>query len=480
MTIKIWRDFPRLISPFIQTMDLMHAFGLAVTPIVTQPFLSDFRNVSTHDVVANDTASNKTAIFPGFGYNIQSAFLIIGASDVVIAFLCLLGIALREQPGGGQADAKPPLLSERRVSKDTSRRTSMDHRRESGDRRTSIDRRTSVDRQYPVERPPQGEPRHVSFDKYTTKDTRRASTDMRRSLIDRRASLPADRLAAIDRRGSNPVDRRMSMDRRPSTGRRGSIALSIIRRASKDAGVPLLPMDEYTHHRRQYHTHKVLFVSYLIIGFLFFIVNGGRDITLAGLLYTYVTKYLKFSTDTGALLVTVYHMIRTFGHLVVILLARWVRPLWVGVADICFLVLAAVALTFTYNLSNISVWVCVSLTAFATCNIYPTSLSIVEDTMPVTAKISGLLFCGMALGQMLFSLMAGQLLEKSGAIGVPVVLLASALGCLLLFIPLIIIGKKLKLPDSDEVFEIDVQPASEVALPDERTPLLKFQKRDVT
>jgi len=63
-------------------------------------------------------------------------------------------------------------------------------------------------------------------------------------------------------------------------------------------------------------------LALLLVICLFFLVSGGRDAMLTGMLYTYTCEKLGWTVAWSARLVTVYHMTRVVVHVVIVFVSR--------------------------------------------------------------------------------------------------------------------------------------------------------------
>jgi len=177
-------------------------------------------------------------------------------------------------------------------------------------------------------------------------------------------------------------------------------------------------------------------VILLIISVLFVFAEEGQSNTYNGVLYTYLNEYLKMSVQTSTLLETLFQLERLVAGTVVVLVSRWISPLWLIVFDVvCYLISAVLLWAGTGGTVDKDVLTAIGLLvgAMADCNSLPMFISLVEETIAVVAWIMALFFMTSGVSTMVFGPIAGVALNYTGAVSYPAMVLALGLACGLFF-----------------------------------------------
>jgi len=158
---------------------------------------------------------------------------------------------------------------------------------------------------------------------------------------------------------------------------------------------------------------------------LFFLVNGGRDALLTGLLFTYVHQYCYWTVAAGTALVTVYHLTRVIVHAILVPVSRWVPPTTLTIVNLVVLTIGAVltAASLHGGATQRGLFATgVIVTGIATSNVHPTAITVVEESIHVKASIMAILISSVGAGQIVFAPLAGWMMQTSGSTSYPVIL----------------------------------------------------------
>jgi len=138
----------------------------------------------------------------------------------------------------------------------------------------------------------------------------------------------------------------------------------------------------------------------LMFTFLFFFMNAGRDVLLTGLLFTYLFEYLNWSVYAGTVLSTAFHLVCCVFAIMVVPVTRWVSPTQLIIFDLVTLfisaVLMSVALAAVVN-GDILTTLGVILAGVGDSNIHPTVITLVDETIPVSAPVMALFISAFGL-----------------------------------------------------------------------------------
>lgn len=195
-----------------------------------------------------------------------------------------------------------------------------------------------------------------------------------------------------------------------------------------------------------------LFITIVFI----FIINGGRDTLLTCLLFTYLTT-LGWPATTGTLLLTLYHVTRVVVHIAVVFIAKRVSPTRrpITIANQLILIASAGFMLATVRQSPFLLAIGIIFTGFATSNINPTAITLAQESFKVNSKIMGMLFAGIGSGSIIFSPIAGILMESVGPFSFPVLLFAMSCVTSVLFVMWILLARSVKNMNSMQYQNID-------------------------
>ena len=413
-----------MISPIIQVTDLFNAFGTALTPQLIAPFIgthqspdiispnttprgsivsSFFQSIDQNTVGNDSTRLNSSGRYDG-PEPVQIAYALVAVLDIVTAVVCFVICAADR----GQA-----------------RSESYEHRVNGFIRRRCYslneDGHTIVDEEF-IEEPFRDRTaslvkvilRKNFDDDHQTRSCDWAKADMRKLVLKRQE---------LQRRKENRVRNDENAVEAANFNPHGHVVIG--------NSVPPL-------------TCSKNIVPLFIIVLLFFIVNGCRDVMFTGLLYTFLSGYLNWTPRAGMLLVTFYHVTRVVIHVVFVLLARYVSPVFLICADVIFLVVSSSLMLVSINASSALTVIAVILTGFATSNLHPTAITLAQRCFQTDGKVMGMFIGAIIVGASAISPIIGMLLDSYGAISFPVVLLSITGAGIVLFATWLVVARAVR------------------------------------
>ena len=198
-------------------------------------------------------------------------------------------------------------------------------------------------------------------------------------------------------------------------------------------------------------------ISLLIVMFLFFMLNGGRDTLLAGLLFTYVSS-LGWSTQAGTLLVTMYHVTRVVIHIAILFIIKYVSPLRLTLGNIVLLVASSGLMLATVQHSPFYLAAGVILSGFATSNLHPTAITLAQGSFKISGKRTCVSYLeGWGVRSVVFAPVAGFLLQSVGAVSFSAILFAiSCVGFILLIVWVMLAAVVRRLYTEQQLDEVTV------------------------
>ena len=172
----------------------------------------------------------------------------------------------------------------------------------------------------------------------------------------------------------------------------------------------------------------------LSVIFLLLIMYGGISVQFF-LLYTYLYEYLGWSVDASTLLITLSHTIRFVFGAIVAVISRWLSPTWLTVINlVIFFQSSVLMLLGSLGWGDAYTVIGVILMSITACNMYPTTITLTDETIPVTAPVMTLFISTIEWSLVVLGPLSGALLHKTGAVALPSTLLACSLTAALLFL----------------------------------------------
>jgi len=172
----------------------------------------------------------------------------------------------------------------------------------------------------------------------------------------------------------------------------------------------------------------------LSVIFLFSLAYGAVAVQKL-ILYTYLYEYLRWSVGTSTLVVTMCQVMRFVFGATVAVITHWVSPTWLSITNLVMFFSSSV-LMLLGSLGFGDAFTVIGLVpiSFTGCNMYPTTISLLEETLHVTAPIMALFLSSIGTAVVILGPVAGTLLHKTGATALPLMLLVGSLTAILLFV----------------------------------------------
>ena len=155
-----------------------------------------------------------------------------------------------------------------------------------------------------------------------------------------------------------------------------------------------------------------------LLSSLFFIVGifvGAVELQWGGFGAAYVTKYHDWSGKNAAMIPFVFWIVYTFGRMVAVPVAKFVRPKWVFLICGFFLLISSVILLAIGESNDIVILVCCGLSGGFAGPFMAAGVTWSCDALGVTGLNSSLFLAGGALGAMFTTLITARLCESFGA-----------------------------------------------------------------
>jgi len=234
------------------------------------------------------------------------------------------------------------------------------------------------------------------------------------------------------------------------------------READDDDDVQLIPDDSDAskndnHQQLKVKPCSVLGGALLTLVFLLFFLNAGRDVLLTGLLFTYLYEYLEWSVHGGTLLSTVFHLVCFAFAIVVVPATRWVSPTQLVIVDLVTLLISSmmmtIALVVVYHGAFFTT-LGIILAGVGSSNIHPTIITLVDETIPVTAPVMALFISAFGVSLVVIGPVSGISLHAN-VISFPLMLLAQTLAGILLFVVYVVILRWMK--SSEPVTSLEIR-----------------------
>ena len=167
---------------------------------------------------------------------------------------------------------------------------------------------------------------------------------------------------------------------------------------------------------------------------LLFVYGGINNVLFTSLLYTYLNEYLEWSVAASTTLVSVFKFLSAVLGVVIAVVSHWVSPTRLSIFNLVIWFASSILLFVAQlridALTIIGIIIC-STTA---CNIYPTTASLLEETMPVIAPVMALIVSSMGVSGIVWGPVVATLLYKFGALAFPSMELGLMLLATLLFV----------------------------------------------
>ena len=173
----------------------------------------------------------------------------------------------------------------------------------------------------------------------------------------------------------------------------------------------------------------LLSISYLLL------IMYGPFFLLYSLLYTYLYEYLAWSVYASTLLVTMAGVMRLIFGAIVAVITRWLSPTWLSIIDLVnFFTFSVLVLLGSVGYGDAFTAIGVIFISATLGNVYPATITLVEETIHVTAPVMALFTSANGVAFVILGPVAGALLHKTGAMSLPLLLIACSLAASVLFV----------------------------------------------
>ena len=181
---------------------------------------------------------------------------------------------------------------------------------------------------------------------------------------------------------------------------------------------------------------RTVVLRYILLSviFLLLVMYGGITM-LFFLLYTYLYEYLGWSVYSSTLLITMSYIMRLVFGVMVALISRFLSPARLSIINLVNFVTSSVLMLLgSLGWGDAFTVIAMILIALTGCNMHPTTITLADETIHVTAPVMALLVSTMEWAFVTQGPVAGALLHKAGAIALPIILLTCALSAVILFL----------------------------------------------
>ena len=163
------------------------------------------------------------------------------------------------------------------------------------------------------------------------------------------------------------------------------------------------------------------------------VMYSGIVVLLTGLLFTYLYEYLTWSVDASTLLATMYQLSCFVFGVVMVVMTRFVAPFKLSIFNLVMWCISSVMLLASLVGGDAFVAIGVICASAISCNMYPTTFMLVEETMHVVAPVMALFVTSIGLSNVIMGPIAGALLHNVGVMAFPSMLLVLFLTATVLF-----------------------------------------------
>lgn len=191
------------------------------------------------------------------------------------------------------------------------------------------------------------------------------------------------------------------------------------------AAVALLPSPKSPLAAQRQSTEKIDPRLIILIALVFGCYSGA-SLAFGGWIFTYATEMRLTNAANAAYLTSVFWGALTLGRLAAIPLAIRFKPQAILRADFLGALLSLFAMLI-WPKSLTAVLITSAGLGFALASIYPTTMSLSGQIMPISGKVTGLFSIGNSVGSMLIPWIIGQFFERTGPQSMAIVLVIDML-----------------------------------------------------
>lgn len=172
------------------------------------------------------------------------------------------------------------------------------------------------------------------------------------------------------------------------------------------------------HHELEGHGDGKAIKSLAVMIWFFLFLYTGTEASIGNWIFTYAIKTNLGNATSAAYLNSAFWGMLTLGRLAAIPLVSRARPRTILIVDLSGALLS-VLLILIFNDSPIALWIGVCGVGLAMASVFPTTILFAERRMPLSGKLTGILYAGSSSGSMVLPWAVGQFFDYSG----PVILL---------------------------------------------------------
>lgn len=178
-----------------------------------------------------------------------------------------------------------------------------------------------------------------------------------------------------------------------------------------------------SHHELEGHGDGRAITSLAVMIWFFLFLYTGTEASIGNWIFTYAIRTNLGDATSAAYLNSAFWGMLTLGRLAAIPLVSRVRPRTILLVDLSGALLSAL-LILVFSDSPIALWIGVCGVGLALASVFPTTFLFAERRMPLSGKLTGILYAGSSSGSMILPWAVGQFFDSVG----PVILLWISIG----------------------------------------------------
>jgi len=159
--------------------------------------------------------------------------------------------------------------------------------------------------------------------------------------------------------------------------------------------------------------------------FMLMLSYGGiLNVLMMFLLYTYLNEYLGWPVAASTLVVSICVLVTVVFGVVLVVLSHWKSPTCLTSFSIGMWFIASIFLFIGQTGVDACTVIGAIICASVTSNVYPTTISLLEESMNVIAPVMALIVSALGFSNVALGPLAGTLLHKFGSVAYPSLCLA--------------------------------------------------------
>ena len=176
---------------------------------------------------------------------------------------------------------------------------------------------------------------------------------------------------------------------------------------------------------------------------LVFSYSGIYDVLMIFLLYTYLNEYLWWSVTASTLLVSICPVVSVVFGAVLAVVSHWKSATFLISFNLVMWFIASSLLFVGQSGVDACTVLGAIICSSVACNIYPTTIALVEESMNVIAPVMALIVSTMGFSSVALGPVAGTLLHKFGSVAYPSMELAFVTIALVLFVVYSVLARRM-------------------------------------